>query len=261
MNRSETITALAAALAAFGAEVTNPPQNRTANVPTKAGGTYSYSYADLGDVLTHVRPVLAKHGLAVTQEVVTHPDSVDVTTMLLHKSGEYMEFAPLTLPAGGTAQNYGSAISYGRRYGLMAALDIAGEADDDAAHANPHAPAKKPSVTAVEGKPATEKQIGKIHAIAKEAGVTDEQLHKGILRDYNLEHLNQLSTKQASEMIDKLGKLPPAQPKQGVQVDPETGELEEPPGHDAASFRESRGLSAAPDPDEGVDFWPKDDAS
>jgi hypothetical protein len=248
VNRSETITALAAALAAFGAEVTNPPQNRTANVPTKAGGTYSYSYADLGDVLTHVRPVLAKHGLAVTQEVVTHPDSVDVTTMLLHKSGEYMEFAALTLPAGGTAQNYGSAITYGRRYGLMAALDIAGEADDDAAHANPHAPAKKPSVTAVQGKPATEKQIGKIHAIAKEAGVTDEQLHKGILRDYNLEHLNQLSTKQASEMIDKLGALPAveAPPKPPLKAvaehdpDDDIGFDDEPvPGMDAEQARKS----------------------
>lgn len=246
MNRSETITALAAAFAAFGAEVTNPPQNRTANVPTKAGGTYSYSYADLGDVLTHVRPPLAKHGLSVTQEVVTHPDAVDVTTLLLHKDGEYMEFAPLTLPAGGTAQNYGSAITYGRRYSLMAALGIAGEADDDAAHANPHEAAKPRQATGA--KPATEKQLGKIHAIAKEAGVTDDQLHKGAKRDYSVDSLKDLTTKQASELIDKLGALPaveePPKPKlkavEEHDPDDDIGFPDDPvPGMDAEAARSS----------------------
>ena len=36
---------IAGALAAFGAEATNPPQTRTAQVQTKAGGSYSYGYS------------------------------------------------------------------------------------------------------------------------------------------------------------------------------------------------------------------------
>ena len=229
MERTESIAALAAALAAFGADVTNPPQNRTATVPTKAGGQYQYTYADLGDVLTHVRPALAKHGLAVTQEVITSPDSVEVMTTLLHKSGEYLAFAPLVLPAGGTPQNFGGVITYARRYSVLAALGIASEADD-AAHA---APQEQPRATG--GKPATEKQLGKIHAIAKEAGVTDEQLHKGAKRDYGVDSLKSLSTKQASEMIDKLGKLPVAPPPE-----PEPEE-------------------AAPPADDDADYWPSGD--
>lgn len=246
MNRSETITALAAAFAAFGAEVTNPPQNRTANVPTKAGGTYSYSYADLGDVVAHVRPVLAKHGLSITQELEVKPDRVEVTTFILHKTGEYMAYKPLALPAPEqhTPQGYGGVITYARRYSLMAALGLASDADDDAAAASGRQAATQKTAaprTAANGRKVTDKQMGKIHAIAKEAGVTDDQLHKGAKRDYSVDSLKDLTTKQASELIDKLGKLPPAPPPEPEHdPDDDIGFDDEPvPGMDAEEARKS----------------------
>ena len=82
------------------------------------------------------------------------------------------------------------------------------------------------------GRPATDKQIAKIWAVAKEAGVTEEQLHAGVRRGFAAERLAGLTTSQASEVIDPLGKLPPA------AFDPETGEVaDEPPGMEAEAFR------------------------
>ena len=67
MQQSTETAELYAALAAAQAEITNPSKDKIAKVPTKTGGSYSYSYADIADVLNTVRPVLARHGLAVMQ--------------------------------------------------------------------------------------------------------------------------------------------------------------------------------------------------
>ena len=236
MHRSETITEIAGALAAFGAEATNPPQTRTAQVQTKAGGSYSYGYADLADVLAHVRPALAAHGLTLTQEVICRPEKVGVKTSLFHSSGEFIDYRPLWLPAPAeaTPQAYGSAITYARRYSLLAALNLASASDDDGAGSGRPAGSGKPRPS---GKTATEKQIAKIHAIAREAGISGEQLAAGVRRDFGRESLAELSTAQASELIDRLGQLPARPPEP---------DGEEPPGMDAAAFRERRG---APSPE------------
>src|SRR5688572_22873174 len=54
---------LAKALVAALAELEDIPKKHTANM-----GSHSYTYADLADALSYVRPILAKHGLAVTQD-------------------------------------------------------------------------------------------------------------------------------------------------------------------------------------------------
>lgn len=132
-TKSESITSLAPALVAALGEMTDVKKGRKAKVPTKAGGSYEYSYADLADTIQSVRPVLAKHGLAVVQNASTaNPDYVLISTTLVHASGEWMTFEPLAMPAGRSAQESGSAISYGRRYHLLAALGLAAEDDDGA---------------------------------------------------------------------------------------------------------------------------------
>ena len=125
-----------AIVAAFG-ELSDVPKGREAKIPTKTGASYGYRYADLADALSMVRPILLKHGLAVTQ-TASNPDSdtVAITTTLIHASGEWMMFSPLLLPNGRTAQETGSAITYGRRYSLLAVLGLAAE-DDDGASAAP----------------------------------------------------------------------------------------------------------------------------
>lgn len=131
MNRSESIQNLAAALSAFQGEVQNP--KNTAENPY-----FKSKYAPLGDVLNIVRPLLAKYGLSVIQIPSTENDNISVRTLLIHKSGEWIESEPLTLKMDKpTAQGAGAAITYARRYAISAILGISSEDDDDANSISP----------------------------------------------------------------------------------------------------------------------------
>lgn len=114
-----------AALVAVHAELQNPKKNQTAKA-----GSFSYSYADLATILDQVRPILARHGLAVAQDIRME-DGLQVFTLLLHDSGEQLTFGPIRGGTGSDWQAMGSAISYARRYGLISALGLMGEGEDD----------------------------------------------------------------------------------------------------------------------------------
>jgi hypothetical protein len=88
-------------------------------------------YADLSACVEAVIDALNDNGLGLIQ--VTHPcdDGVTVETILVHESGATMSSGLLHLPASKQdCQGYGSALSYGRRYSLMAICGIAPEDDD-----------------------------------------------------------------------------------------------------------------------------------
>jgi len=140
VNTSNTTAAIDKALAEFQAEVANPPKSRTARVPTKSGGEYKYNYADLGDIINAVRPIMAKHGLSAIQPTLTGEGSVGCMTRLGHTSGEWMLSDPFTIPAANaTPQTIGGYVTYARRYSLAGMLGIATEDDDDAGHAEQQA--------------------------------------------------------------------------------------------------------------------------
>jgi hypothetical protein len=146
-RRAEWAAAVVAALA----EMPAVPKNKTA-----ATGSYSYQYADLPSILEAVRPVLARHGLAISQEVSTRDGYIQVTTLLLHKSGHWEAYGPLAMPAGQNAQASGSAITYARRYALTAVLGIAAEDDDDGqAVSTADPPRRRPSRSSAPGSAAT----------------------------------------------------------------------------------------------------------
>ena len=95
-------------------------------------------YASLKSVRDAVTPVLAEQGLVVTQLVGTEGQNVCCETVLWHSSGQYLA-SSLQLPATKPdAQGYGSAITYARRYALMALCNVAGEDDDDAETGQDH---------------------------------------------------------------------------------------------------------------------------
>jgi len=137
MMNEAAVQAWAEAWVAAWAEMPDIGQPRTATIPTKAGGSFSYSYASLSDILDVVRPVLAKHGLAVSQAVVPVGDGIGVSTTITHAGGHSVAFGPTPMPSADDPRSVGSAITYARRYSLAAALGIATEADDDAAAATP----------------------------------------------------------------------------------------------------------------------------
>ncbi len=106
-----------------------------AKTKTADMGTYSYTYADLGDIIEAVRPILVEHGLAFAQSAVTLDGKVGIETRIYHTAGHVEVFGPLYLPAGNDARSAGSAVTYARRYSLTAALGITSDEDADGAGA------------------------------------------------------------------------------------------------------------------------------
>lgn len=133
IEMSEHINELAAALAKAQMQLKAVPKTKTAKVATKAGGEYSYKYADLADAFDVCRTTLADNNLAVVQ-APAQPDKgvCTVTTMLIHSSGQWMR-STLALDArDATPQSIGSVITYARRYGLAAMVGLVTDDDTDA---------------------------------------------------------------------------------------------------------------------------------
>ena len=88
-------------------------------------------YASLSAHLAVVKPIFAKHGLAVLQFPTSSDKSIGVTTTIIHKSGSQI-MDTITIPVGDNVkgQDAGSIISYLRRYSLAAIAGIATEDDD-----------------------------------------------------------------------------------------------------------------------------------
>lgn len=91
---------------------------------------FKNSYASLDAIIEKVLPILSKHGIALVQGGSENERGVAVNTMLMHTSGEWVE-SEFVLPLEkATAQSAGSAISYGRRYGVASILALTMEDDD-----------------------------------------------------------------------------------------------------------------------------------
>ena len=97
-------------------------------------------YADLSACVEAVVEALNANGIALTQHTHQTDGGVCVETILLHESGEELSFGKLFVPSSkNDAQGYGSALTYARRYSLMAACGLAPE-DDDGNAASSSAP-------------------------------------------------------------------------------------------------------------------------
>lgn len=87
-------------------------------------------YADLASIWDAIREPLSSNGLAIVQGAETSGKEALVTTTLIHESGEWVQTSigiPITKP---DAQGVGSAITYGRRYGLTSLVGITQDDDD-----------------------------------------------------------------------------------------------------------------------------------
>jgi hypothetical protein len=115
-------------------------------------------YADLSACVEAVIDGLNNNGVFLMQSSHLCEDGVTVETVFIHESGEQISAGKLHVPASKQdAQGYGSAMTYARRYALMAACGIAPEDDDGNAATRPkqaEKPVEKPKVPAkIEGKP------------------------------------------------------------------------------------------------------------
>lgn len=132
MEMSETIASLAGALSKAQAKIEGAKKDR-ANPAFK--GT---KYADLASVWDACREALTGEGLSIAQMPGTCANGqMEMTTMLMHSSGEWIR-ETLTIPLQKVdAQGYGSATTYARRYSLAAMVGVAPDDDDGNAASAP----------------------------------------------------------------------------------------------------------------------------
>lgn len=125
MDRSESIQELASALCEAQGELDNA---------SKSTSGHGYKYADLGEIIDILTPVLKKHGLSHIQSPVVVDGKACLETIILHKSGEYIAntalMAHAKLHKGNEAQMMGATIAYQRRYSLKSMFGVA-EVDEE----------------------------------------------------------------------------------------------------------------------------------
>jgi hypothetical protein len=173
-------------------------------------------YADLGSIWDSCRTLLSDNGLSVAQLTGGDSEGVVIETMLLHSSGQWLSselYLPLTKR---DAQGVGSAMTYGRRYGLAAMVGIVADVDDDGNAASGKADkqqAKPPTQTkapptvgqqVATGVKLSEGQSKAIYAICKSKQIDEaeflEAQHPGVAK-------KDLTIKQASEIIETLNAI------------------------------------------------------
>ena len=135
---SETIGAIAAALAKAQAELTNPEKSLTATIRASNPREYdqTFRYAALSSGLDIVRKALGGHEIATVQTTAIDKETglIRLTTTLAHSSGEWLssEWPVCAIAETAAPRRMGAALTYARRYALFTLVGIAGEDDLDA---------------------------------------------------------------------------------------------------------------------------------
>jgi ERF superfamily len=135
---SESVGALASALAKAQIELVNPEKSLMATIRSgpPGEGERSFRYAPLSSGLDIVRKMLGQHEIAIVQTTAIDQTAgmVNLTTTLAHASGEWIASDWPVCPIAETAnpQRMGAALTYARRYALFTLVGIAGEDDIDA---------------------------------------------------------------------------------------------------------------------------------
>lgn len=180
MNTDHATPELFAALAAAQAEIGNAAKNAS-------NPHFRSNYADLAEVLTTIRPCLAKHGLCLIQAPSFTGSTVEVTSTIGHAAGGWIASTIGCVPAKTDAQGIGSAITYLRRYAAAAMAGIAQEDDDGQAAAHntpPSPPPRKPppqrKVTPPAGPTAAEMKAALREAYQR-AGIATGDIAQAIL--------------------------------------------------------------------------------
>lgn len=148
IDKSDQINELAGALSKAQAKFRHVAKDKTARIRMKAGGEYSYNYADLGSTWDAGRLPLTENGLSVSQLPSFADGWLMLDTILMHASGQYISSQMKTRADEMDVKSIGSAITYLRRYAFAAIIGLVADEDDDGSAPNP-----KPA-TRAEYKPA-----------------------------------------------------------------------------------------------------------
>src|SRR5580692_2632456 len=138
MHRSsENVSAIATALAKAQTELSNPEKAMIGTIyNARSDSSQSFRYASLSSGLDIIRKVLGSQQIAVAQttDIDRANGTVNLTTLLLHTSGEWIssDWPVCQLSETSAPRRMGAALTYARRYALFTMVGIAGEDDLDA---------------------------------------------------------------------------------------------------------------------------------
>lgn len=130
MKSSESIASIAPALIKAQGEMQSVTKQGT-------NPAFRSKYMTLDSILDAVRPILTKHNLMLTQGMVWNSvnddriTTIEVESRIIHVSGEWIAHHVVVPVTKGDAHGLGSALTYGRRYGLVGLLAISADDDDD----------------------------------------------------------------------------------------------------------------------------------
>jgi hypothetical protein len=143
MHRSsESVGAIAAALAKAQLDIINPEKSLVGVIPPSGPRELgrAFRYAPLSSGLEIARKSLGRHEIAIVQSTAIDKEAgvIRLHTALVHSSGEWMasEWPVCPVADAGSPQRMGAALTYARRYALFALVGIAGEDDLDAPDLN-----------------------------------------------------------------------------------------------------------------------------
>lgn len=208
MKKSETITEYAKAFVKAQKEVKQPLKD-------KDNPFFKSKYVPLENVADAIVAAFGSNGLAYSQDPKADDNgNIAVTTLVMHESGEWVEYGPTTLrPVKSDPQSAGSAITYARRYALSAIFGITSDEDDDgnsATHPNKTSssskakPTKKAEFITIEAANSYQSTIAEI---AQSKGKQDGSVAKWFLDKLGVTDYKQITVNQiglANQLINKL---------------------------------------------------------
>ena len=190
MKTSNEINELAAAMAIAQGQMGAAYKN-------SSNPHFKSSFADLASISDVIKQPLSDNGLSVVQFPINNEQGVAITTRVMHKSGQWIEESFGIKPVKAGPQEYGSLISYFRRYALAAIFAIP-QTDDDANAMQLAAEAPKKPVDAI-----TDDQV---KALVNLLG-DDEKLKAQLMDAYGIAQLEHLQSNQFRPVYDKINKL------------------------------------------------------
>lgn len=171
-----------------------------AALKTSSNPHFKSRYADLAACVEAVIDSLNDNGIALIQQTHECDNGVIVETTFIHESGEVFSAGKLHVPASKhDAQGYGSALTYARRYSLMAAAGIAPEDDDG------NAATARPSPPPVQRKADPKVGADELKTITELANKTNTDL-SAIAKAYGIPSINDLPLSKTAEVVARLQK-------------------------------------------------------
>ena len=214
--KSESITNLVKALTTFQGKMTAVKKDAT-------NPFYKSKYATLDTIWETIRKPLSENGLSIVQTMNLIEGNSVLETTLYHTSGEWISGTQLVNPVKDDPQSLGSAISYARRYSLSALLGVVSDEDDDANIATKQETKQEAKVPPRQNNPLladppeksegiTVPQTKKIHALAKEKGISPEEARAYMQKTFKKSSTKELTKGEASTMIEFLNEIVPGEP-------------------------------------------------